>query len=81
MTWPTRRKTNHMADAGTGTTPPVETPANPMEQVLQILGFVKVNFADVTRPIDGTLLMGVDTVDGKLKIKTSEGYTFEILYM
>jgi hypothetical protein len=79
MTWPTRRKTNHMADAGTGTTPPVETPANPMEQVLQLLGFVKVDFSAVEQPIDGTLIMGVDS-DGKLKIKTSDGYTFELLY-
>jgi hypothetical protein len=80
MTWPTRRKTNQMADAGTGSTPVVETAAaNPMEQVLQILGFVKIDFTSVTKPVDGTLLVGVDN-DGKLKIKNSEGYIFELLY-
>lgn len=78
--WPTRKKTNAMADAGSGsgTTPP-STSSGLVSNIMQVLGFTKIDFTIVTKPVAGTILMAAD-LDGKLKMKNSDGYIFEILY-
>jgi hypothetical protein len=53
---------------------------SPWERLLNYLGFSKINMGTAVLPTGSDLLLGED-LDGKLKIKDTGGYLFEILYV
>jgi hypothetical protein len=80
MTWyPTRRKSNKMVNTEVNPVQPI-TSLNPLETIMNLLGFVKVNFAIVPNPQPSTIVMGLDN-DGKLKIKDEYGRIYDVKYM